>query len=80
MQAARSGEAVPPVLDSFEVEFLAGDSAAHRVELGEAWPVRFELAGFGAGVVVTPGQRRQLPGRPRTAATWGMSCGWNATI
>jgi hypothetical protein len=82
VQAAPSGEAVSPALDGFEVEYVTEDGAAHRVELSDAWPVRFELARpvralrsrRGSGICLAAG------GRPRTAATWGMSRGWNVTM
>jgi hypothetical protein len=62
LQAALSGEAVSPVLDSFEVGYVTGDGAAHRVGLADAWPVRFELAAPARAWRSRRGQRH-LPGR-----------------
>jgi hypothetical protein len=70
VQAAPSGEAVSRALDNFEVEYVTEDGAAHRVELSDAWPVRFELARPVRALRSRRGQRH-LPGRWWSATDGG---------
>jgi hypothetical protein len=70
VQAAHSGEAMSPALDGFEVGYVTEDGAAHRVELSEAWPVRFELARPVRLLRSRHGQRH-LPGRWWSATDGG---------
>ena len=70
VQAAHTGEAVPPALDGFEVEYVTEYGAVHRVELADAWPVRFELAAPVRLLRSRHGQRH-LPGRWWSATDGG---------
>lgn len=62
LPAVRSGEVVSPALGGFEVGYVTGDGAAHRVELADAWSVRFEEATPVRAFRSRKGQRH-LPGR-----------------
>jgi hypothetical protein len=70
LRTAQAGQAVSSALDRFEVEYVTEDGAAHRVELSDAWPVRFELAAPVRALRSRRGQRH-LPGRWWSATNAG---------